>query len=315
MTDGPCPALTDLFAEPPALATAAHAALCQRCQALLAATAERLPAQHEPASAPAEHGALLIPGSLALIGAPASDELLLAIVIASGEEGLTVVPVSPEVALASEWDLHIPESVLGYSAVAQVWNHGQILPEQSIEQITTLPAEQLAAVHALVRAANASVPPPEGLAVGPPVLGKQDPRLLFQDAETEDAHAFWEPTLALAGAATLGQLIRHRREELQLAPEVLESASGVPGWVQGLEADTLSLPGGLSPGALAAAMRSLRVSASSRLARILRWTIQAGIPAAGTTLARSGSDTRQDANLDVDAYIEEFLHELSEEPE
>ena len=73
------------------------------------------------------------------------------------------MPVSPEVALASEWDLFLPESILGYPAIAQTWNHGLVLPEQSSEQITILPAEQLAAVHALIRAGNASARPPEGL--------------------------------------------------------------------------------------------------------------------------------------------------------
>ena len=37
MTDVPCPALTDLFADLTAPATAAHAARCVRCHALLAA--------------------------------------------------------------------------------------------------------------------------------------------------------------------------------------------------------------------------------------------------------------------------------------
>ena len=146
-------------------------------------------------------------------------------------------------------------------------------------------------------------------------MSEQDPRLLFQDAEAEHRHAFWEPALALAGAATLGQLIRHRREELQLKPELLESASGVTGWVQDIESDTLPLPGGLSAVALAAAMRSLRVSASTRLARILRWTIEARSPATGTALARGADDTPRDDDLDVHAYIQEFMDELARELE
>jgi hypothetical protein len=315
MTDAPCPALTDLFADSPAPATAAHAALCARCHALLAAIDERLPTEPEAVSPPVEHVQPASAGSLALIGAPGSDRLLPAIVVASGEEGLTVVPVSPEVALATEWDLYLPESILGYCAIAQVWNHGQVLPEQTVEELANLPAEQLAAVQALMRAANSSSQPPEGLSVGPPVMHEQDPRLLFQEAEAEDTHPFWEPTLTLAGAATLGQLVRHRRQELALAPEQLELASGVPGWVGGLESDTLSLPGALSPGALAAVMRSLRVGASSRLARIVRWTIQAGTPTTGTALARGARDTRHEPDVDVEGYIAEFMRELVQDHE
>lgn len=315
MTDAPCPALTDLFADFTAPATAAHAARCVRCHALLAAIDERLPAEPEAPSPPLEQAQPARAGSLALIAAPGSDRLLPAIVVASGEEGLTVVPVSPEVALATEWDLHLPDSILGYSAIAQVWNHGQVLPEQTVEELASLSAEQLAAVQALMRAANLSSQPPEGLPVGPPVMHEQDPRLLFQEAEAEDAHPFWEPTLTLAGAANLGQLIRHRRQELALAPEQLERASGVPGWVEGLESDTVSLPGVLSPGALAAVMRSLRVGASSRLARIVRWTIEAGTPTTGTALARGAGDDTRHEPVDVEGYVAEFMRELVQDPE
>jgi hypothetical protein len=317
MTDAPCPAVTDLFAEPPVPAAAAHAVRCARCHALLAAIDERLPAKPETFSRPVEHTQPASVGSLVLIGAPESDRLLPAIVIAFGEEGLTVVPVSPEVALATEWDLQLPASILGYPAIAQIWNHGQVLPEQIVEELASLPADQLTPVQALMRAANSSSQPPKDLPVGSPVIDEQDPRLLFQETEAEDAHPFWEPTLTLAGAATLGQLIRHRRQEIALEPEQIERASGVAGWLGNLESDTLALPGELSAGALAAAMRSLRVGASSRLARILRWTIQASGPTTGAALARGARDTRHDpdSDIDVDGYIAEFMRELGQDPE
>ncbi|MGA2163943.1 MAG: hypothetical protein ABSH36_05690 [Solirubrobacteraceae bacterium] len=238
------------------------------------------------------------------------DTLLPVVVLTEGEDALTVVPLSPTVELASEWDLRLPETLLGYPVIAQVWNHGTVLPEQAIECVATVPIPDLDALQRLVRAASASANPPEGLRVGPPVVDDQDPRLLFQDAQAELAHSFWEPTLALAGAATLGQLVHHRREELQIPAGDIERLSQPHGWLTGLENDTLDLLRALPSSALAATMRVLRITASQRLARILKWTIEARRPTAGTALARNASDRQTQPGVDVDEYIQDFLRDL-----
>ena len=94
------------------------------------------------------------------------DTLLPVVVLTEGEDALTVVPLSPTVELASEWDLRLPETLLGYPVIAQVWNHGTVLPEQAIECVATVPIPDLDALQRLVRAASASANPPEGLHVG-----------------------------------------------------------------------------------------------------------------------------------------------------
>ncbi len=220
-------------------------------------------------------------GSLTLIHDLCGEELLPVIVVGEGEDGLNVVPVSAAVEQATEWDLYLPDTLLGYPAVAQVWNQGMVLPEQASEHVVDVPTSTLDTLKSLVRAANASVEVPAGLMVGPSVLAEQDPRLLHQDAAARHALIYWEPTLMLAGTATLGQLVRHRRDELGVPVEEIEALSQTHGWLGDLEADTLDLPRVLPSNTLAATMRILRVVASGRLARITRWTIEAHGPASG----------------------------------
>jgi hypothetical protein len=309
MSDSSCPALVDLFATPPVPATEDHVGRCPRCRALLANIDTRL----EPASAPhdlsEEPRVPATPGSLVLVSDVCCEQLLPVIVLAESEDGLTVVPVSPDVAYATEWDLYLPDVLLGYPAVAQVWNQGVVLPEQTSEHITDVPPVTLDALKTLVRAANASVEVPAGLTVGSPVFTDLDPRLLHQDMESRRALSFWEPTLTLAGSLTLGQLIRHRRDELQVPVREIEQLAERVGWLAELEADTLDLPRAVPPGALAATMRVLRVAASRRLEQLARWTIEAQSAGTGAALGRRASGESDDP-ADVDAYIGEFMRDL-----
>src|SRR3954454_17372561 len=160
------------------------------------------------------------PGTAVLITDAHGHELRPAVVLADTEEGLTVVPVSAEIALATEWDLLLGADLLGYAAMAEVWNYGTVLPEQVREVVARLSSPQHEDLRGLARAARRGEAAPE-VAVGPPVLDDEDPRLLFQDAEADAVRALWAPALELAGALSLGELVRHRRSELQLAPEHL----------------------------------------------------------------------------------------------
>ncbi len=238
------------------------------------------------------------------------EELLPVVVLGEGEDGLTVVPVSPEIDQATEWDLYLSDELLGYPAVAQVWNQGMVLPEQASEHVAGVPASALEALKSLMRAANASAEVPAGLTVGPPVFDDQDPRLLHQDAESRRALSFWEPTLALAGALTLGQLVRHRRDELEIPAADIERLAGTDGWLADLEADTLALPEALPAGVLAATMRALKLAASGRLARLARWTIEGRSAGTAGALARKGMSGHAPHGEDVDSYIREFMREL-----
>ena len=252
------------------------------------------------------------PGCVVLVADAAASRLMPAAVIAAAEDAVTIVPMSAAVEHATEWDLNVPAVVLGYQAIAEVWNFGSVLPEQIAEVVTELPGTTLEALGHLVRAAAGSAVVPEGLDVGPPVLDDADPRLLFQDAEAEAAHAFWEPTLILAGSLTLGQLVHHRRVELELPAAELEAVGRQAGWIADLERDELDLRADLPAGALAALMRRLQIGASRRLGRIAAWTMEAQVRSAGTAVARKGQSREAAADVpSIEAYVETFLHDLA----
>ena len=243
------------------------------------------------------------PGAVALVSGVTGDLLLPAIVVASGEDTLTVVPLHPEVEHATEWDLVLDTDVLGYAAIAQVWNYGSVLVEQCRDVVARLGANPWRQVQRLLSAAVGGQPAPGDLPVGPPTLSPDDPRLLFQDAEAEAAHEFWQPALALAGAATLGELVRHRREEVQVDPA--ELPEGGANWLKPLELDAIDLRSAVPPAGLAALLRRLGLRASTRLRTIVRSTIEASSP----QLARGSADV-DDQRVSTDAYLDAVFSEL-----
>ena len=250
-----------------------------------------------------------VPGAVGLIGGAVDGGLLAVVAIATSDDAVSVVPLSPSVEQAAEWDLEVPVDALGYRAIAEVWNYGTILPEQCREIVATVTPGILNALHQLSRAALAGSPVPAELAVGPPVLDDCDPRLLFQDSEADIAHSFWEPALALAGAATFGEFMRHRREDLDLAPSDLEATAGSSGWLVDVEADALDLRQALAPKALARVLRRLQVGATSRLRAIARTTLEGASP----QLAR-GVASDLPPTSDPDTYLDEVFDELRKDP-
>ena len=310
-----CPALSELFAAEPSASVSAHVAGCRRCQVLLASEDERVAVDLAEAGEWSVESAEPQAGEVVLVAAPASDEYLPAVVAKVGDETVTVVPLSGEVEAASEWDLLLDRGVLGYQAMAEAWNFGTVLPEQVGERVAKLTADTFEQLRQLLRAAASSAPVPEGIPIGVSIGGDDDPRLLFHDEEVERVHVFWEPTLALAGAATLAQLVAHRREELALAPEELESVSmAESGWLARLEEGELPIQRYLLPGALAALMARLQIGVSRRLARIATWTLEEQAQstgyATGSALARKrlGSSSSEQP---VSDYVDEFIRELA----
>jgi hypothetical protein len=239
------------------------------------------------------------PGVIALVAAQAIDEVLPAVVLAMGEDTLTVAPVNAEPELATEWDLLLPVPALGYAAAVQVWNLGHVLPEQIAELVGALDPPVFEQLAGLARAAAASAEPPADLPVGAPVLSDDDPRLLLQDEQAERAAAFWQPAMALAGAATLGEVVRHRREELD--PEL-----ALP-WLEALERDDLDLPRTVPSVSLADLVRRLGIGASRRLREITRATIEAQGPA----LARG--ESRPETAAENERYLDELMAALEDE--
>lgn len=306
MNEAACPALAELLAQEPSAVVAEHAQRCLRCGALLRSSEERteLPAEQHVVPEPAQVRPQ--PGSIVLVAADASDELLPAVVLAVGEHAITIVPVTAEVVFATEWDLLLGDTALGYPAAAQVWNLGTVLSEQVVENAGYLDDRELTQLEAVARAAVQSALPPSDAAVGAPVLSDDDPRLLVQDAEADAARPFWEPTLVLAGAATLGQVVRHRREELGVARAELERLADSEDWLDALERDVLDLPRAVSSRSLAALMRRLGVGASRRLREIGRATIEAQAPA----VARRSEGATSSA--EHERYLDEFMTALEE---
>ncbi|MBS1881493.1 MAG: hypothetical protein JSS97_00885 [Actinobacteria bacterium] len=246
------------------------------------------------------------PGSIALISEERGEELMPAVVRRTTDEGLVVVPISPDVHLATEWDLYLPAEPLGYQAIAQLWNFGSVLIEQVSEVVGEVGPVQAKELDALAKAARESARAPSELNVGPKVMDDQDPRLLGQADSAEGARPFWEPALSIAGAETIGQLVAHRRQALGLQPDDLEaSIVADAGWVDELEGDRLNVRETLTPKELASLMKRLRVRASRRLGRISLWTIEGSAP----RLARGGLDG-PGADANAADYVQAMLAEL-----
>jgi hypothetical protein len=222
------------------------------------------------------------------------------------------------VSLAGDWDMFLARDVLGYQVIAETWNHGRVLPEQIEETVTCLGPETWAQLSGLLRALASGEERPVGLEVGPAIVGSADPRLRFQDEESERVHAYWQPSLALAGAASLGQLVAHRRAEFRLASEDLEGLSlQEPGWLEALERDELDIRTTLPVLTLAELMQRLRVRASKRLGRLALTTIQAFAGGSGqvgesTAFARRRQGMQNSSSdTSPQEYVDAFLDELS----
>ncbi len=239
-------------------------------------------------------------GTAVLVSNVDDSELVAVIVVAATEEGLAVVPISDEVRMGTDWDLFLPQHLLGYAAIAQTWNHGLVLAEQVRDSIAQLDSGVLADLHRMVHAASRSDGPPLDVLHGPPALDAGDPRLLFQEEVAEQLLGFWEPAMSLAGAATLGEAIRQRRLELGL-PE--DMAPGMPE----LERDVLYLPRAMAAKDLATILRRLRIRASQRVALLARLTLEMQVPA----IPRGGTPVE---NLSPTAYVLDLLEELERNP-
>src|SRR3954454_5272221 len=130
MIDSYCPSTSDLFRTSHTKEEASHIETCPRCQALLSLRDERFDREEEPSVAFSLDAPSVSQGDVALIAAPDSDELLLAVVVRESDDAVTIVPLSEETTYAAEWDLLIPKDVLGYRVIAESWNRGRVFPEQ-----------------------------------------------------------------------------------------------------------------------------------------------------------------------------------------
>lgn len=210
-----CPSLTelqDLIDEGQDLSALQR---CNRCRAMLRLLQTRsggpeLAADFgdglEPpaleTSVPARGGETdLEPGTLVSVLDPetGSGALLLGAVTVAREDSLEIAPLTTATQKAAEWDLLLSpdESDLGYAAALEVWNHGTVGYDQVQESLGSIAAELNEMFLAIWDAVFVEESPPPEATVGPPVVGDDDPRLLFQAEEVERAQLFWrleEPT-------------------------------------------------------------------------------------------------------------------------
>lgn len=156
----------------------------------------------------------LKPGSLVSVvdSETGSRSLLLGAVTVVREDTLELTPLTTATHQAAEWDLLLgpDDSDLGYAAALEVWNHGTIGYEQIQERLGSMATELREAFLALWESVFVEESPPPEAAVGPPVVGDDDPRLLFQAEEVERAQCYWrleEPVAQKQPAAALAAAI------------------------------------------------------------------------------------------------------------
>lgn len=107
------------------------------------------------------------------------------------ENRILVVPVVAEPELATERDLVVDATALGYDGFLDLQNLGPVLRTQLVEYIGTLSRPQTEALVALYRWTLGGDSEPTGLPTGPPVLGEADPRLLAMEERAEELRALW----------------------------------------------------------------------------------------------------------------------------
>jgi hypothetical protein len=208
---------------------AAHVAGCERCRALRAAwDADPTPGDAVgvddvgdvvwPHAVYPDVDADPAPGALHSIWGPETGELLVAVVVDVDQREALVVPVSPDVHQAGDWDIVFDEGVLPYAAMAEVWNHVNVLREQLMEQISRLPAALADGVSHAIDAFMDGGELPNDVRQGPALLTERDARQSFRHEEAGRVREFGEPWRLLFAASTLGGVIKGRREDCELEP-------------------------------------------------------------------------------------------------
>jgi hypothetical protein len=201
--------LLDLRADPGDTLAAAHVADCPRCRTLLAKLpnqplpdqpvtthASDRPVPAAPTRSPAPRPRV---GTGALWRAtpdPDSDFAWVVVIIGrapDADDRVLVAPVIGAAHVATDADLLLDGSLLGYDAFVDMTNLGVILDTQLIEPVTELSPAAAHAVVALYRATLGSGEQPPADLRGIPVLDASDPRVLASAGRAEALRALWRP--------------------------------------------------------------------------------------------------------------------------
>lgn len=202
--------LVDLRADPGDSVAAAHVADCSRCRALLASLPDQLPLPDQPLAARGSRRPLtatptraLAPPARVATGAlwravpdPGSDFAWLVVIIGrtrDADDRVLVAPVIGTAHVATDADLLLDQSLLGYGAFVDMNNLGVIRDVQLIEPVADLPTATAQAVVALYRATLGAGEPPPAALRGTPVLEAADPRVLASSGRADALRALWRP--------------------------------------------------------------------------------------------------------------------------
>jgi hypothetical protein len=229
--------LLDLRADRGDIVAAAHLADCPRCRALLATIPDQLRLPEQPLAARAAHrphasartrGSVPRPriGTGALWRAvpdPGSDFAWVVVIIGrvrDADDRLLVAPVIGAAPLATDADLLLDASLLGYDAFVDMSNLGVIVTDQLVEFLDELPTTTATAVVALYRATLGSGAPPPADLRGTPVLEASDPRVLAAAGRADALRALWRPADS--------QVEDAEEEKAEMATQQATDAAGEP---------------------------------------------------------------------------------------
>jgi hypothetical protein len=251
--------------------------------------------------------------------------LLLVVITAVSDRKVHVVPLSVEPDEATEWDLLIPASVLGYRTIAQAKLAGTVATAQLQERLTSLPASVMSQLTELRDAAERQLPtPPANLNVGPWVLSEADPRLESRRSAADQLTSYLTLTNPDPAAewGSFGAILVRGSLAQGLS---IEAFTDEP-WALEIQEDKADLFNHVPPRKLARLIRDLRIGwndwVREALANAVRATLTSSELLPGTALGRHrgprGRSTRsaraspEDADRAASEYVDSVQKAIDE---
>lgn len=136
-------------------------------------------------------------GQVWLIRAPAAPgQLFVAVVLGrrrDAAEAVVVAPTSDEIQHATDLDVLIDDSVLGYAFMVSTWNFGTVLTEQLQECLGTLPESDQSVVRSVYSLVVTGESPTLPVTTGVGTAGPEDERLLWRSEQLAAVLPLWGP--------------------------------------------------------------------------------------------------------------------------
>ncbi len=276
-----CPSLLQLTSASLEPDVASHVAGCARCTALLAAWTREVAPRIDKAGFgddrlnPREMRAVVPSmdaeahprlGAVHAISTPSSDQNLVCLITALDRNDATVVPISPIVQFATDQDIPLDRTVLGYRALVMPWNRICVLREQVREQLAVVPDEIAGDLLAAAATVGKEGQTAARVRRGPRVLSDTDPRIAFHDDEAQHVCPYAKPWKRLYAGASLGSVLRAARSEAwEQAAAAAEHFSLQPRYWSELEDDKLDIFGLMPVTTLSKVVTDFELLSSRRL--------------------------------------------------